>query len=315
MLWVYSFAAASACAAAWRSVTSTNVTTTPSTRLSAVRYGVARRWKCRPSAPATARSVVARRSSTARQSASRAGSSNLRARAEIGRPMSPGIRSIRSRAAGVNRRMRKLVSRNRTAMSVLASRLVRSLLAAWCSSILPRSWALTVVNSSLSDCISSLLVSNSSFALWSSSLTLVTSSLDAFSSSLDVCSSSMVPCSSPRSRRTSASRPSAASGGPPPPGAGTSPWSTKLTTKYAAGRFPAAGSATGEAVTPTRCRRPDSRSTHPSGAVARTSSAAARRRAARTAPRTPSRVRSSNSRVGSPVICRNEPTSPPCTLR
>ena len=59
--------------------------------------------------------------------------------------------------AGVKRRMRRSESRKRVAMSVLASRFVRSLVVASSSLTLSCSWLLTVLSSSLSDCSSSLV--------------------------------------------------------------------------------------------------------------------------------------------------------------
>ncbi len=100
--------------------------------------------------------------------------------------------------AGVKRRMRSSRSRNRVAISVLESRLLRSLLVLSTSITLFWSWLLTVVSSSLRDCSSSLEVSSSSLLDCSSSFMDMTSSFEALSSSLEVSSSSIVLCSSSR---------------------------------------------------------------------------------------------------------------------
>ena len=183
-----------------RRVMSTNVTTTPSIRLSVVRYGSTRRTYHRPLSLLASRSIGTSLSSTLRASASRSGSANFARRSWTGRPTSDGIRSNRSVTVGVYRRMRNWRSRKRTAMSVLASRLARSLLVPSSSSDLAWSWVLTVTSSSFRLCSSSLPVSSSSLALCNSSLKEATSWLAAFSSSFAVFNSSSAHCNSSRVR-------------------------------------------------------------------------------------------------------------------
>ena len=91
-------AAFTASSARFRSVMSTKVTTTPSILLSRVRSGRMRRRYHLATRSQTTVSIVESLSSTDRASSSRAGSSILRAKAPIGRPMSPLIRSSRSQA-------------------------------------------------------------------------------------------------------------------------------------------------------------------------------------------------------------------------
>jgi len=74
--------------------------------------------------------------STSLASATRSESSTRGARSLMGRPTSVSSRLIRRTVAGVKRRMRRSESKNRVAMSVLASRFVRSLVMASSSSTL-----------------------------------------------------------------------------------------------------------------------------------------------------------------------------------
>src|SRR5208337_3074236 len=158
-------------------------------------------------------------SRTASASDTRSGSANFFTRSPSGRPTSVGIRLNSLVAAGVNRLMQNRRSRKIVAMLVLANKLFRSLAIAVDSSNLAWSWLLSVVNSSLSDCISSFEVSSSSLVDWYSSFNDSISSLTAWRSSLAASSSPMLPWrfsrvtfSSSSSRRTSSSSTLAAPG-------------------------------------------------------------------------------------------------------
>ena len=123
-------------------------------------------------------------------------SDSFGANAVIGRPMSAATRSNSVRAAGENHLMRNSRSRHSVAISLLSSRLRRSLLAASSSPILSWSCWLTVFNSSFSDCSSSFELSSSSLADCSSSLTETTSSFAVASSTIVTCRRSIVLCRS-----------------------------------------------------------------------------------------------------------------------
>ncbi len=84
--------------------------------------------------------------------------------------MSVGITCSSRVVAGVNRLMQNRRSRKMVAMSVLASRLVKSLFVTSSSPNFCSNWLLTVASSSLSDWSSSFDVSNSSLVDCSSSL-------------------------------------------------------------------------------------------------------------------------------------------------
>ena len=90
------------CSVDLRAVMSTNVSTTPSIRLSEVRYGVRRIAYQRPSRVTTSRSTGLKSLSTAAMSLLRSEPSRLLETSESGRPRSEGIRLNRFRIVGVN---------------------------------------------------------------------------------------------------------------------------------------------------------------------------------------------------------------------
>ena len=112
----------------------------------------------------------------------------------IGRPMSPGIRLSSFSASGVKRRMRRSGPTMTIGICTLPSRLTRSLLSRFSSTLRLLSSSLTVASSSLLDWISSFEVSSSSLMLCSSSLADCTSSFADCSSSLAASCCSITDC-------------------------------------------------------------------------------------------------------------------------
>ena len=175
------------CSVDLRAVISTNVSTTPSIRLSEVRYGVRRIAYQRRARVTTSRSTGLKSLSTAAMSLLRSEPSRLLETSESGRPRSEGIRLNRLRIVGVKSLIRVSASTKSVPISVEFTRLRMSLVVCDCSSILIFSSWFTVVSSSLTDWSSSLLVSSSSAEDRSSSLLACSSSFEDLSSS--VCAS------------------------------------------------------------------------------------------------------------------------------
>ena len=182
-------------------------------------------------------------------------------------------------------------------MSLLLSRLLRSLLATSSSRTFPSSCWLTVMSSSLSDCNSSLELSSSSLSERSSSLVVTTSSLDTFRFSLVVSNRSMVFCRSSRVACSSSSRcRTKAWLAPFTSGISTGCWSCQNTTRY---RRPLSKPACGVTVICTGTKRL-SRFMRAPVTVMGKSLLTASASAARTRERRPSRTMASKSDVGAP---------------
>ena len=199
---------------------------------------------------------------------------NFCARSLSGRPMSDGSVPAGPCTAGVYRRMRNLrveeqhrdVGAGQQACQVVAGRLV-FLHLAW-------SWELTVVSSSLSDCISSRLVSSSSLVLCSSSLMLVdflVGRLQLFVAGLEFLDRALqfVADAVQLLGDCVAGWPAAGAGV-----IGTRPRLLEADDEVIGRRL---STRSGEAVTATRLRRPASVSIHPSRTVTRCASVDAAR--------------------------------------